>query len=116
MQNRKRSTPAGCPTRWRLVFPYKHYLSGIAGGLERVGLRLIGDGALPDACRLRAPSTRTAGGHPAAGATFVEGFSRRMNRNFESVPKQGMDALIDYSWPGNVRDQVESIHSNSRLR
>jgi len=35
---------------------------------------------------------------------FVERFSRRMNRNIESVPKQGMDALINYSWPGNVRE------------
>src|SRR5271165_6645110 len=35
---------------------------------------------------------------------FVERFSKRMNRNIESVPKQGMDALINYSWPGNVRE------------
>ena len=35
---------------------------------------------------------------------FVGRFSRRMNRNIESVPKQGMDALINYSWPGNIRE------------
>jgi len=35
---------------------------------------------------------------------FVERFSKRMNRNIESVPKQGMDALISYSWPGNIRE------------
>ena len=35
---------------------------------------------------------------------FVQRFSKRMNRNIESVPKQGMDALINYSWPGNVRE------------
>jgi len=35
---------------------------------------------------------------------FVQRFSRRMNRNIESVPKQGMDALINYSWPGNIRE------------
>ena len=35
---------------------------------------------------------------------FVERFSRRMNRNIESVPKQGMDAFINYGWPGNVRE------------
>jgi len=29
----KRSTPAGCPARWRPVFPYKHYLSGTPGRL-----------------------------------------------------------------------------------
>ena len=35
---------------------------------------------------------------------FVQRFSRRMNRNIESVPKQAMDALINYSWPGNIRE------------
>src|SRR5208283_4688451 len=35
---------------------------------------------------------------------FVERFSKRMNRNIESVPKQAMDALINYSWPGNIRE------------
>ena len=35
---------------------------------------------------------------------FVQGFSKRMNRNIESIPKQGMDALVRYSWPGNIRE------------
>ncbi len=35
---------------------------------------------------------------------FVQRFSKRMNRNIESVPKQGMDALINYRWPGNIRE------------
>src|SRR5271157_6027895 len=35
---------------------------------------------------------------------FVENFSRRMNRNIESVPKPGMDDLVSYSWPGNIRE------------
>jgi len=35
---------------------------------------------------------------------FVQRFSKRMNRSIESVPKQGMDALVNYSWPGNVRE------------
>jgi len=35
---------------------------------------------------------------------FVERFSKRMNRNIQGVPKQGMDALINYSWPGNIRE------------
>jgi formate hydrogenlyase transcriptional activator len=34
----------------------------------------------------------------------VQRFSNRMNRNIESIPKQGMDALISYAWPGNVRE------------
>ena len=35
---------------------------------------------------------------------FVQRFSRRMDRNIKSIPKQGMDALISYPWPGNVRE------------
>jgi len=35
---------------------------------------------------------------------FVERCSRRMDTNIESVPKQGMDALMNYSWPGNIRE------------
>jgi formate hydrogenlyase transcriptional activator len=27
-----------------------------------------------------------------------------MYREIESVPKQGMDALMNYSWPGNIRE------------
>ena len=35
---------------------------------------------------------------------FVQKFCRRMSRNIESVPVQGMDALISYGWPGNIRE------------
>jgi formate hydrogenlyase transcriptional activator len=35
---------------------------------------------------------------------FVERFSRRMNKNIDGVPKPGMDALMNYSWPGNIRE------------
>jgi formate hydrogenlyase transcriptional activator len=35
---------------------------------------------------------------------FVQRFARRMIKNIESVPKQGMDALMNFSWPGNIRE------------
>jgi formate hydrogenlyase transcriptional activator len=35
---------------------------------------------------------------------FVQRFSHRMNRNIESVSKRAMDALINHSWPGNIRE------------
>ena len=35
---------------------------------------------------------------------FVKSFSRLMNKNVESVSKQAMDALVSYSWPGNIRE------------
>lgn len=53
---------------------------------------------------------------------FVQRFSQRMNRNIESIAKQGMDALINYSWPGNIRELENVIEravilsSGSELR
>jgi formate hydrogenlyase transcriptional activator len=35
---------------------------------------------------------------------FVEHFSRRMKKTIESIPRQGIDALTSYSWPGNIRE------------
>ena len=35
---------------------------------------------------------------------FVQRFSQRMNKNIESVSKRAMDALINHSWPGNIRE------------
>jgi transcriptional regulator with GAF, ATPase, and Fis domain len=35
---------------------------------------------------------------------FVEGFSRRMDKQISSIPKETLDAFISYSWPGNVRE------------
>jgi formate hydrogenlyase transcriptional activator len=35
---------------------------------------------------------------------FVQRFSQRMSKNIESVSKQAMNALINHSWPGNIRE------------
>jgi formate hydrogenlyase transcriptional activator len=35
---------------------------------------------------------------------FTELYARRMNRKIDDVPAETMDALVRYSWPGNVRD------------
>lgn len=35
---------------------------------------------------------------------FVRRFSERMNKNIGSIPKRGMEALVSYSWPGNIRE------------
>ena len=35
---------------------------------------------------------------------FVQMYSRRMNRNIETVPVETMEALQRYPWPGNVRE------------
>ncbi|HZT32610.1 MAG TPA: sigma 54-interacting transcriptional regulator [Bryobacteraceae bacterium] len=35
---------------------------------------------------------------------FAQQFARRMNRNFDTIPSEAMEALIRYSWPGNIRE------------
>jgi len=35
---------------------------------------------------------------------FVQQFARRMNRTIETIPAESMDALVHYSWPGNIRE------------
>lgn len=35
---------------------------------------------------------------------FVEQFSRRTNRNIETIPSETMKALVQYDWPGNIRE------------
>ena len=35
---------------------------------------------------------------------FVEKYARRMNKQIEAIPQQAMEALQQYSWPGNIRE------------
>ena len=35
---------------------------------------------------------------------FVQQFSRRTNRNIETIPSETMRALVRYQWPGNIRE------------
>jgi len=35
---------------------------------------------------------------------FVQQFSRRNNRNIDTIPSHAMDALVNYHWPGNIRE------------
>ena len=35
---------------------------------------------------------------------FVQNFSRRLNKTVEYVPADAMDALVNYAWPGNIRE------------
>jgi len=35
---------------------------------------------------------------------FVQQFSRRMGRAIDSVPADTIDALVEYHWPGNIRE------------
>ncbi len=35
---------------------------------------------------------------------FVQKFSRQMDRVIETIPRETMDALINWHWPGNVRE------------
>jgi formate hydrogenlyase transcriptional activator len=35
---------------------------------------------------------------------FVSRFARRMGKSIRAVEKRTLDALLDYSWPGNIRE------------
>jgi formate hydrogenlyase transcriptional activator len=35
---------------------------------------------------------------------FAQQFSRRMNKDFETIPSATMEALCRYHWPGNIRE------------
>ena len=35
---------------------------------------------------------------------FVQKFSRRMNKQIETIPTEAMNALARWEWPGNVRE------------
>jgi formate hydrogenlyase transcriptional activator len=35
---------------------------------------------------------------------FTQHFTRRMGRRIETIPSAVMDALVGYSWPGNIRE------------
>lgn len=43
---------------------------------------------------------------------FVQKFARRMNKRIGTVPAETMDALLNYDWPGNVR-QLEKFIERS---
>jgi formate hydrogenlyase transcriptional activator len=35
---------------------------------------------------------------------FVKYFAKRMNKVIDTIPSEAMNALIEYSWPGNIRE------------
>src|SRR5258706_12761441 len=35
---------------------------------------------------------------------FANKYARRMGKHIESIPKEAMDALSHYAWPGNIRE------------
>jgi DNA-binding NtrC family response regulator len=41
---------------------------------------------------------------PLLVTAFVSDCVRRMNRRVETIPDETMDALTQYSWPGNIRE------------
>jgi formate hydrogenlyase transcriptional activator len=41
---------------------------------------------------------------PALVRYFVQKYAQRMNRTIETIPSETLDALVRYSWPGNIRE------------
>jgi formate hydrogenlyase transcriptional activator len=50
------------------------------------------------------PLRERQGDIPLLVRHFTQQFSRRMNREIETIPSAAMDALCRYHWPGNVRE------------
>jgi formate hydrogenlyase transcriptional activator len=54
---------------------------------------------------IRIPPLRERSGDiPLLARFFAQMYSRRLNRNIETIPTETMDALVRYPWPGNVRE------------
>jgi formate hydrogenlyase transcriptional activator len=50
------------------------------------------------------PLRERQGDIPLLVRHFAQQFSRRMNKEIETIPSAAMDALSRYHWPGNVRE------------
>jgi len=50
------------------------------------------------------PLRQREGDIPLLVRHFAQQFSRRMNKQIETVPSAAMDALCRYHWPGNIRE------------
>jgi formate hydrogenlyase transcriptional activator len=46
---------------------------------------------------------------PLLARHFSQRFARRMGRRIETIPAAVMDALVDYPWPGNIREMQNVI-------
>jgi formate hydrogenlyase transcriptional activator len=46
---------------------------------------------------------------PMLARHFTQRFSRRMSRRIETIPEETMEALVRYSWPGNIREMQNVI-------
>jgi PAS domain S-box-containing protein len=41
---------------------------------------------------------------PVLVRAFVAEFGRKMGKEIETIPKRSLDALVNYAWPGNIRE------------
>src|SRR5204863_4618073 len=46
---------------------------------------------------------------PMLARHFTQRFARRMGRQIETIPTAVMEALVEYSWPGNIREMQNVI-------
>jgi formate hydrogenlyase transcriptional activator len=46
---------------------------------------------------------------PLLARHFSQLFAQRMGRRIETIPTAVMDALVNYSWPGNIREMQNVI-------
>ncbi len=51
---------------------------------------------------------------PAMVFAFVKAFCKTMGRKVESIPKSGLDAIMGYTWPGNIRE-LKNVVENAMI-
>jgi len=49
---------------------------------------------------------------PLLARYFLQKFARRMNKHVETIPAETMNSLVNFDWPGNVR-QLENLIARS---
>ena len=59
--------------------------------------------SIPDSNLITHLQFRRFAGCPACNL-HLQSFSRRMNRVITTIPSEAMEALVNYPWPGNIRE------------
>ena len=67
------------------------------------------------------PLRERAGDIPLLVQHFVRQFARQMNKQVDAISSEAMEALVQYSWPGNIRElqniveRAVAIHARGNL-